>query len=146
MRRLLRALLVGLLLLVPTVARAEAPDAAWAQGWEQATGGKMVGAATAALRLKAGARVLDTRSMEAFEAGHLAGAVWMAPERLLAAQSGQLRLVPQLEAPRGVLVVGKMGGDGWWGEQGWLGMVLSSTGAADIAVAMVEPAVPEFER
>jgi len=140
MRRLLRALLVGLLMLLPMVAGAAEPDAAWAAGWEQATGGKMVGAATAALRLKAGARVLDTRSMEAFEAGHLPGAVWMAPERLLAAQSGELVLVPTVEAPQGVLVVGKMGGDGWWGEQGWLGMVLSSSGVETVAVAMVEPA------
>ena len=139
MRRLLRALLVGLLMLLPMVAGASEPGAAWAAGWEKATGGKMVGAATAAIRLKAGARVLDTRSMEAFEAGHLPGAVWMAPDRLLAAQSGELVLVPQLDAPQGVLVVGKMGGDGWWGEQGWLGMVLSSAGAAEVTVAMVEP-------
>jgi thiosulfate/3-mercaptopyruvate sulfurtransferase len=139
MRRLLRALLVGLLMLLPMVAGAAEPDVAWAAGWEKATGGKMVGAATAALRLKAGARVLDTRSMEAFEAGHLPGAVWMAPDRLLAAQSGELVLVPQLDAPQGVLVVGKMGGDGWWGEQGWLGMVLSSAGAAEVTVALAEP-------
>jgi thiosulfate/3-mercaptopyruvate sulfurtransferase len=63
----------------------------------------------------------------------------MAPDRLLAAQSGELVLVPQLDAPQGVLVVGKMGGDGWWGEQGWLGMVLSSAGAAEVTVALAEP-------
>jgi thiosulfate/3-mercaptopyruvate sulfurtransferase len=140
MRRLLRALLVGLLMLLPMVAGAAEPDAAWAAGWEKATGGKMVGAASAAKLMQAGARVLDTRSSSAFEAGHLPGAVWMAPDRLLAAQSGELVLVPQLDAPQGVLVVGKMGGGGWWGEQGWLGMVLSSAGAAEVTVAMVEPA------
>lgn len=139
MRRLLRALLVGLLMLLPMVAGASEPGAAWAAGWEKATGGKMVGAASAAKLMQAGARVLDTRSMEAFEAGHLPGAVWMAPDRLLAAQSGELVLVPQLDAPQGVLVVGKMGGDGWWGEQGWLGMVLSSAGAAEVTVALAEP-------
>jgi thiosulfate/3-mercaptopyruvate sulfurtransferase len=139
MRLLLRVLFLGLLLLVPMVAGAASPGAAWAAGWEKATGGKMVGAATAALRLKAGARVLDTRSIEAFEAGHLPGAVWMAPDRLLASQSGELVLVPTVEAPQGVLVVGKMGGDGWWGEQGWLGMVLSSSGMDTVTVALAEP-------
>ena len=139
MRRLLRVLFLGLLMLLPMAAGAASPGPAWAAGWEQATGGKMVGAATAALRLKAGARVLDTRSMEAFEAGHLPGAVWMAPDRLLASQSGALVLVPTLEAPQGVLVVGKMGGEGWWGEQGWLGMVLASLGVAEVTVALAEP-------
>lgn len=139
MRRLLRVLFLGLLMLLPMMAGAAAPGAAWAAGWEQATGGKMVGAATAALRLKAGARVLDTRSLSAFEAGHLPGAVWMAPDRQLAAQSGQLVRVPEIDAPKGVLVVGKMGGDGWWGEQGWLGMVLSSAGVDEVTVALAEP-------
>lgn len=139
MRRLLRVLFLGLLMLLPVMAGAASPGAAWAAGWEQATGGKMVGAATAALRLKAGARVLDTRSLSAFEAGHLPGAVWMAPDRLLASQSGALVLVPTVEAPQGVLVVGKMGGEGWWGEQGWLGMVLSSAGVDAVTVALAEP-------
>ena len=139
MRRLLRVLFLGLLMLLPVMAGAASPGAAWAAGWEQATGGKMVGAATAAARWKAGARVLDTRSLSAFEAGHLPGAVWMAPDRLLASQSGALVLVPTVEAPQGVLVVGKMGGDGWWGEQGWLGMVLASLGVAEVTVALAEP-------
>jgi rhodanese-related sulfurtransferase len=63
----------------------------------------------------------------------------MAPDRLLAAQRGELVLVPPVEAPQGVLVVGKMGGDGWWGEQGWLGMVLSASGVETVTVALAEP-------
>lgn len=139
MMKVLRVVLVLAALLLPVTGANASPRGDWAAGWEQATGGAMVGAATAAARMMQGARVLDTRSSEEFEAGHLAGSVRVGPERLLAAQSGQLVLVPSLDAPNGVLVVGKMGGRGsWWGEQGWLGMVLRSTGVL-ATVAMVEP-------
>ena len=137
--RLLRWVVVLALWLAPVLVGAASPGGGWAEGWEQATGGKMVGAATAAVRWKQGARVFDTRSAADFEAGHLPGAVRMAPERLLAAQSGLLALVPEVEAPQGVLVVGKLGGEGWWGEQGWLGMVLASEGVAAVTVALAEP-------
>jgi thiosulfate/3-mercaptopyruvate sulfurtransferase len=131
--------LFAMLALVPTAAWSAEPESAWAAGWEQATGGKMVGAATAAARWKAGARVLDTRSVAAFEGGHLPGSVRVGPERLLAPKSGALERVPVVDAPAGLLVVGRMGGEGWWGEQGWLGMVVASTGAP-VTVALVEPA------
>lgn len=139
MMPVLRVVLVCVAVLLPMRAVLASPSADWTAGWEQATGGQMVGAAKAAAVWKRGARVLDTRSVAAFEAGHLPGAVRVGPERILAAQSGQLVLVPALDAADGVLVVGKMGGRGaWWGEQGWLGMVLRSTGVAAV-VALAEP-------
>lgn len=139
MRAVLLSAMLALLAMLPGSAWSAEPDAAWFAGWEQATGGKMVGAAAAAKLVQAGARVLDTRSTSAFEDGHLPGSVRVGPERLLAPKSGALERVPLVDAPAGLLVVGRMGGEGWWGEQGWLGMVVASTGAA-VTVALVEPA------